>query len=61
MLTVPRQYFCCGSLFPDFGVRVSMSFPLLFVHINFSTVYVSERTLFGKEQLTGLTICSVFM
>ena len=36
--TVPRRLFCCGSLLPIFGVRVSMTFNLMFIHIMFSSV-----------------------
>ena len=31
-----------------FGVRVSVMFPLLFVHYTFSSVWVAERPSFGK-------------
>ena len=33
LLTVRRRCLCCGSLWPDFGVRVSVTFHLIFVHI----------------------------
>ena len=33
LLTVPRQKFCCGSLLPVFGVRVSVTFHLTCVRI----------------------------
>ena len=28
LLTVPRRYFCCGSMLPVFGVRVLVTFHL---------------------------------
>ena len=33
LLTVPRRQFCCGSMLPVFGVRVSVTFHLMCVHI----------------------------
>ena len=33
LLSVPRRLFCCGSLLPVFGVRVSETFHLMCVHI----------------------------
>ena len=33
LLTVPMRKFCCGSLLPVLGVRVSMTFQLTCVHI----------------------------
>ena len=33
LLTFPRRQFCCGSLLPVFGVRVSVTFHLMCVHI----------------------------
>ena len=41
-----------------FGVRVSVTFHLMCVHIIFSLVWVAEWQPFGKELLTRLTICS---
>ena len=41
LLTVPRRQFCCGSLLPVFGVRVSVTFHLMCVHIIFSSVSVA--------------------
>ena len=35
-----RPWFCCGSLLPVFGFRVSVTFHLIFVHIIFSSVLV---------------------
>ena len=35
LLTVPRWRFCCGSLLPVFGDRVSVTFHLTYVHIIF--------------------------
>ena len=48
LLTVPRRKFCCGSLLPVFGVRVSVTFHLMLVHIIFSSVSVAEWPPFGK-------------
>ena len=42
-----------------FGVRVSVAFHLMCVHINLSSVWVVEGPLFGKQLLTRLTICSL--
>ena len=51
--------FCCGSLLPVFGVRVSVRFHLMFVHISFSSVLGAEWPPFGKGLSTRLTICSL--
>ena len=48
LLTVSRRKFWCGSLLPCFGVRVSVTFHLMCVHIIFSTVSVAEWPPFGK-------------
>ena len=40
-----------------FGVRVSVTFHLMCVHIIFSSVSVAEWPLFGKKLLNRLTIC----
>ena len=48
LLAVPGRYFCCGSLLPVFGVRVSVPFHLICVHIIFSSVSVAEWRPFGK-------------
>ena len=40
-----------------FGVRVSMTFHRMCVHISFSSVWVAEWSPFGKELLTRFTIC----
>ena len=48
LLTVPRRQFCCGSLLPVFGVRLS---------VTFSSVSVAEWPPFGKQLFTRLTIC----
>ena len=42
LLIVPRRLLCCGSLLPVFGVRVSVTFHLMCVHIIFSSVLVAE-------------------
>ena len=39
---------CCGSLMPVFGVRVSVTFHIMCVHISFSSVSVAEWPPFGK-------------
>ena len=44
-----------------FGVRVSVTFLLMCVHIIFSSVGVAEMPSFGKELLTRLTICSFYI
>ena len=41
-----------------FGVRVSVTLHLMFVHIKFSSVEVAEWPPYGKDLLTRLTICS---
>ena len=46
-------------MLPSFGVRVSMTFHLMFVHIISSFVQVAEWSPFGKELLTRLTIRSL--
>ena len=35
-----------------------MTFHLMYVHVIFNSVWVSEWSAFGKELLTRLTICS---
>ena len=42
-----------------FGVSVSVTFHLRFVHISFISVWVAEWPPFGKGQLIRLTICSL--
>ena len=42
-----------------FGVRVSVTFHLMYVHINYSSVWVAEWPPFLKELLSRLTICSL--
>ena len=44
---------------PVFGVRVSVTFHLTFVHIIFSLVWVAEWPWFEKELSSQLTICSL--
>ena len=41
---------------PVFGVRVSVKFHLLYVHIIFNSVWVAEWPSFGKELHIRLTI-----
>ena len=62
LMTVPRRYFCCGSLFPVFGVRVSVTFHLtcMCVHIIFSSVWVAEWPSFWKKLLTRLVMFSLY-
>ena len=38
-----------------FGVRVSMTFLFMFVHIIFISVWIAEWPPFGKELITRLT------
>ena len=52
--------YCCGSLLPVFGVRVSVIFHLTCVNIIFSSVWVAEWPPFWKQLLTRLTICLYF-
>ena len=40
-----------------FGVRVSVMFHLMCVHIIFGSVWVAEWLPFGNKLLTRLTIC----
>ena len=42
-----------------FCVRVSVTLHLMYVHIIFSSVKVTEWSSFGKELLTRLTTCSL--
>ena len=42
-----------------FGVRVSVAFHLMCVHIIFSSYWVTGSPPFGEELLTRLTICSL--
>ena len=53
------RWVCCGSLLPVFGVRVSVTFHLMFDHIIFSSVKVPVWSPFGKELFTRLNICSL--
>ena len=46
---------CC--LF--YGIRVSVTFHLMCVHITFSSVSVAEWPPFGKYLFTRLTICFI--
>ena len=43
-----------------FGVRVSVTFHLMCVHIIFSSVRVAEWPPFGKDLLTRLSVFFVF-
>ena len=42
-----------------FGVRVSVTFHLMCVQVICSSIWVAELPPFGKEMLTGLTMCSL--
>ena len=53
LMTVPRWQFCCGPLLPGFGVKVSVTFHLTFVHIIFISVWVAECHLLGKNGSLG--------
>ena len=46
-------------MLPVFGVGVSVTFHLIYVHSIFSSVKVAELPPFGKELLTRLTTCSL--
>ena len=48
-------------MLPVFGVRVSVTLHPMCVHIIFSSVWVAEWPSFGKELLTRLTMCSLFI
>ena len=48
LLTFQRRLFCCGSLLPSLGVRLSVTFHLTCVHIIFSSVSVAEWSPIGK-------------
>ena len=52
------QWFCCGSLLLVFGVRVSVTFHLMFVHTSFSSVWNAEWPHFGKGLPTWLAVRS---
>ena len=43
----------------SFGIRVSVMFCLMCVHIMFSSLWVAEWPPFGKELLTWLTLFSL--
>ena len=43
-------------MWPVFGVIVSVTFHIMFVHIIFSPVWVAEWPPFGRELLTWLTL-----
>ena len=44
---------CCGSLLPVFGVRVSVTFHLMCVHITFSSVRLLSGHLLGNSCSLG--------
>ena len=48
LLTVPKWSFCCGSMLPVFGVRVSVTFHQHVFILFFSSVSVAEWPPFGK-------------
>ena len=41
-----------------FGVRISVTFHLMFVHYTFSSVWVADWPPFGKEMPIRLAVCS---
>ena len=47
------------SVLPSFGVRVSVTFHLMFVHAIFNSIRVAEWPPFGKELLSRFAICSL--
>ena len=53
--------FCCASLSPFYGDRVSEAFHLICAYIIFGSVSVAEWPTFGKQLLTcqWLTLCSL--
>ena len=50
-----------NSLPLSVSVSISVTFYLIFVQIMFSSVYVAEVVPFGKELLTRLTICCLYI
>ena len=59
LLTVPRRYFCCGSLLSVFGVRVSVTFHLMCVHIilgrfGLLSDYLLERAAHSVDHMFSL-------
>ena len=57
---VPLVVFSCGSL-PVFGIRVSVTFHLMWVHIIFSSFSVAGWPPFGEKLHTRLIICSRYI
>ena len=55
LLTIPMRWFSAAR----FGVRVSVTFHLTHVHINFSSISVDKWPPFGKLLLTRFIICSL--
>ena len=53
LLTVPRRYFCCGSLLSVFGAGVSVTFHLMCVYIIFSSVWLLSGHLLGNSCSLG--------
>ena len=51
--TVPRRWFCCGSLLPVFGVRASVTFHLTCAHI----ILVRFRLLSGHLLENSCSFC----
>ena len=52
LLTVPKQWFCCGSLLPGYGVSFIDVYPV-FVHINFSRFRLLSGHFLGKSCSLG--------
>ena len=53
LLTVPRRYFCYGTLFPAFGVRVTVTFHLMCLHIIVVPFGLLSIHLLGKSCSLG--------
>ena len=49
LLTIPMWLYCCGSLVPVFGVRVSVMFHPFFVYISFIRFGKLSGHLLGKS------------
>ena len=53
LVTVPKWQLCCGSLLPVFGVRVSVTITLMFVHIISVRFWLLRGHLLEKSRSLG--------
>ena len=53
LLPVPKRQFCCGSLLPVFGVRLSAMFHLTYVHIILVRFGLLSGHLLGNSSSLG--------